>query len=60
MVRRSDGSSCGHYEQVNAEAQWLLRGLTGPVGDTSTYAIPAKSWDTGVTRRSVDNPGLAS
>ena len=28
---------------------------SNPVGDTSTYAIPAKSRDTGVTRPSVDN-----
>src|SRR5438105_807855 len=29
---------------------------SNPVGTTSTYAIPPKSCDTGVTRISVDNP----
>ena len=28
---------------------------SNPVGDTSTYAIPTKSCDPDVTRRSVDN-----
>lgn len=31
----SGGRSCGHDEQVNAEAQWTLRGVLGPVGDTT-------------------------
>ena len=32
---------------------------SNPVGTTTTYAIPAKSCDTGVTRGSVDNASPA-
>jgi hypothetical protein len=33
--------------------------IKNPAGDTTTYAIPAKSCDTGGGRRSVNNPGPA-
>lgn len=34
---RQAGGSCGHHEQVNRKAEWPIRGLLGPVGDTTFF-----------------------
>ena len=37
------GEPCGHHEQVNRKAEWPLRGLLGPVGDTNPVSLPLGS-----------------
>ena len=37
------GKSCGHHEQVNRKAEWTIRGLLGPVGDTNPASLPLDS-----------------
>jgi|SoimicMinimDraft_17_1059745.scaffolds.fasta_scaffold28403_1 hypothetical protein len=40
-VGKSSVWLCGHHQQqVNREAQWPLRGLSSPVGNTSDAEIP--------------------
>ena len=36
---RQAGGSCGHHEQVNHKAERSLRGLVGPVGDTTFLSL---------------------
>ena len=38
-----DGGSCCHHEQVNRKAEWSVRGLLGPVGDTNPAPLPLGS-----------------
>ena len=37
---------CGHHQQVNGKAERSLRGLLGPVGDTThgDTSVPGSSW----------------
>ena len=40
---RQAGGSCGHHQQVNRKAEWSVRGLLGPVGDTNPASLPLGS-----------------